>query len=98
MGALQSSPPRSYAAAPHERCAGPPKPRLLDRVREAIRTRHYSRRSILFHGKRHPTEMGAAEAARFLTSLAVSATRSPPTCSRTATTPARSRRCWATAT
>ena len=24
---------------------GPPKPRLLDRVREAIRTRHYSRRT-----------------------------------------------------
>jgi hypothetical protein len=45
--------------------AGAPKPRLLDRVREAIRTRHYSRRTekayvawirryILFHGKRHP--------------------------------------------
>jgi hypothetical protein len=25
--------------------AGPAKPRLLDRVREAIRTRHYSRRT-----------------------------------------------------
>ncbi len=44
---------------------GAPKPRLLDRVREAIRARHYSRRTekayvawirryILFHGKRHP--------------------------------------------
>jgi len=62
--------------------AGPPKPRLLDRVREAVRARHYSRRTektyiawvrryILFHGKRHPTEMGAAEVTRFLTSLAV---------------------------
>src|SRR5262244_2939425 len=61
---------------------GPPKPRLLDRVRQAIRTRHYSRRTekayvhwikryIFFHGKRHPTEMGAAEVAAFLTSLAV---------------------------
>lgn len=60
----------------------PPKPRLLDRVREAIRARHYSRRTektyvawirryILFHGKRHPAEMGAAEVTRFLTSLAV---------------------------
>ena len=50
----------------------PSKPKLLDRVREAIRTRHYSRRTekstfhgirrfILFHGKRHPAEMGAAE-------------------------------------
>jgi hypothetical protein len=64
MGALQASPPRSYAAAPDEGCAGPPKPRLLDRVREAVRTRHYSRRSILFHGKRHPTEMGVAEVTR----------------------------------
>jgi integron integrase len=60
----------------------PPKPRLLDRVREAVRARHYSRRTektyvawirryILFHGKRHPAEMGAAEVTRFLTSLAV---------------------------
>jgi len=59
-----------------------PKPRLLDRVREAVRARHYSRRTvktyvawarryILFHGKRHPAEMGAAEVTSFLTSLAV---------------------------
>jgi site-specific recombinase XerD len=58
------------------------KPRLLDQVRAAIRARHYSRRTelayvgwirryILFHGKRHPAEMGAAEVARFLSSLAV---------------------------
>ena len=62
--------------------ARPPKPRLLDRVREAVRARHYSRRTektyvawvrryILFHGKRHPAEMGAAEVTRYLTSLAV---------------------------
>ncbi len=60
----------------------PRPPRLLDRVREAIRSRHYSRRTekayvhwirrfIFFHGKRHPAEMGAAEVAAFLTSLAV---------------------------
>lgn len=60
----------------------PPKPRLLDRVRDAVRARHYSRRTeeaytawirrfILFHGKRHPAEMGAAEITRFLTALAV---------------------------
>ncbi len=58
------------------------KPRLLDLVREAIRTRHYSRRTeeayvswikryIFFHEKRHPVEMGAPEVGRFLTSLAV---------------------------
>ncbi len=59
-----------------------PKARLLDRVREAIRMRHYSRRTektyvtwirryILFHGKRHPAEMGARELEHFLTWLAV---------------------------
>jgi site-specific recombinase XerD len=60
----------------------PPKPRLLDRVRQALQARHGSRRTekayvawirrfIIFHGKRHPTEMGAAEITQFLTSLAV---------------------------
>jgi integron integrase len=58
------------------------RPHLLDRVREAVRTRHYSRRTekaythwikryIFFHGKRHPAEMGAAEVSAFLTALAV---------------------------
>jgi site-specific recombinase XerD len=57
-------------------------PRLFDRVREAARVRHYSRRTettyaawirrfIVFHGKRHPAEMGAPEITRFLSSLAV---------------------------
>jgi site-specific recombinase XerD len=61
---------------------GPPKPRLLDRVRQALQARHGSRRTekayvawirryILFHGKRHPADMGAAEITQFLTSLAV---------------------------
>jgi len=61
----------------------PQKPRLLDRVREEIRKRHYSRRTektyvgwirrfILFHGKRHPAEMGAEEVSRYLSHLAVS--------------------------
>jgi integron integrase len=59
-----------------------PPPKLLDRVRDAIRARHYSRRTekayvhwikryIFFHGKRHPGEMGAVEVTAFLTSLAV---------------------------
>jgi integron integrase len=59
-----------------------PKPRLLDRVRESLRTHHYSRRTekayvawirryILFHDKRHPAEMGAPEVTGFLTWLAV---------------------------
>ena len=57
-------------------------PRLLDRVRAAVRARHFSRRSekayvhwtkryIFFHGKRHPAEMGAREVTEFLTALAV---------------------------
>src|ERR1700741_3942218 len=60
----------------------PGQPRLLDRVRNAIRARHYSlrteeayvawiRRFILFHGKRHPMTMGESEINVFLTSLAV---------------------------
>jgi len=58
------------------------KPKLLDQVRDAIRTRHYSyrteeayvgwiRRFIFFHHKRHPAEMGPAEITQFLTALAV---------------------------
>ncbi|MBI4528653.1 MAG: integron integrase, partial [Deltaproteobacteria bacterium] len=61
--------------------ASAPRPRLLDQVRDAIRTRHYSyrtekaythwiKRFIFFHDKRHPTEMGEAEIGRFLSSLA----------------------------
>lgn len=57
-------------------------PRLLDQVRAAIRLRHYSpkteeayvswlRRFILFHGKRHPKELGEAEVTGFLSDLAV---------------------------
>ncbi|MDK2126218.1 integron integrase [Parachitinimonas caeni] len=57
-------------------------PRLLDQMREALRLRHYSlrteeaytqwvKRFTLFHGKRHPREMGALEVQSFLTSLAV---------------------------
>jgi integron integrase len=55
---------------------------LLSSVREAIRARHYSirteesyvswiKRFILFHGKRHPAEMGEPEINRFLSDLAV---------------------------
>ncbi len=58
------------------------KPRLLDCLRAALRARHYSlrteeayvgwvRRYVLFHGKRHPDEMGEAEINAFLTDLAV---------------------------
>ncbi len=57
-------------------------PRLLDKMRERIRVKHYSirteetylqwvRRFILFHQKRHPIEMGAPEVEAFLSHLAV---------------------------
>lgn len=58
------------------------KPKLLDLVRETLRTRHYSRRTeksycrwivryIVFHGMRHPAELGEAELNAFLSHLAV---------------------------
>ena len=59
-----------------------PAPRLLDQVRDRLRLKHYSlsteklyvqwiKRFILFHGKRHPADMGAPEIEAFLTHLAV---------------------------
>ena len=58
------------------------KPKLLDQVRDLLRVKHYSmstektylhwiKRFILFHGKRHPLEMGEGEVGAFLTHLAV---------------------------
>lgn len=61
--------------------AGRPRPpRLLDQIRHAIRLRHdsirtedtyvdWARRFILFHGKRHPGMLGAAEVQAFLSHL-----------------------------
>ena len=57
-------------------------PRLLDMAREAIRRRHFSyrteetylqwmKRFILFSGRRHPRELGAAEVTAILNHLAV---------------------------
>ncbi len=55
---------------------------LLDRVRERIRLKHYSlrteqaycdwiKRFVVFHGKRHPSGLGAPDVEAFLTALAV---------------------------
>ena len=63
------------------RGAKPPR-KLLDRIRDAIRVRHYSRRTedaylgwtrrfVHFHDLRHPDTMGEHEIASFLTDLAV---------------------------
>jgi site-specific recombinase XerD len=56
--------------------------KLLDQVSEVMRFKHYSlrteqtyrdwiKRFILFHGKRHPRDMGAIEVGSFLSDLAV---------------------------
>ncbi len=61
---------------------GKPRLKLIEQVREVIRFKHYSirteeaylawiRRFILFHGKRHPREMGEPEVRAFLSHLAV---------------------------
>ena len=72
--------PRRDVGSPAGGDPGPP--RLLDRLRQTLRTRHYSprtekayvswiRRFVLFHDKRHPLEMGRVEVERFLTHLAI---------------------------
>jgi len=66
------------------------KPRLLDEIRRSLRVRHDSRRTeraythwirrvILFHGKRHPREMGAPEVNGFLTHPAIERRVAAPT-------------------
>lgn len=70
-------------AAPRNATPSPvaQRPRLLDQVRAAIRTRHYSlrteeayvhwiKRYIIHHGKRHLMDMGAPEIEAFLSNLA----------------------------
>jgi len=65
---------------PEKASTSPPK--LLDQVRDRLRLKHYSlrteqayvgwiKRYIIFHGKRHPAEMGKPELEAYLTSLAV---------------------------
>ena len=81
MASILSEPrPASMQLAP---VASPKRPpRLLDAVRDQIRLRNFSirteqvyvdwcKRFILFHGKRHPAEMGSPELEAFLTHLAV---------------------------
>lgn len=60
----------------------PQQPKLLDRLRDRLRLKHYSirteqqyvhwvKRFVFFHDKKHPQTMGAAEVTAFLTHLAV---------------------------
>ena len=73
---LQTSPLSLRRRAEMARAPQRNQPRRLDQVREAIRMRHYSirteeayvswiKRYILFHGKRHPLEMGEDEITQF---------------------------------
>jgi len=66
------------------------KMKLLDRARDTLRRKNYAyrteqaylswiKRYILFHNKRHPSEMGAVEIESFLTHLAVEREISPST-------------------
>ena len=89
-GAVEASPAAPDPADLDAQPAAAPPPRLLDRLREAIRVRHYSirteaayvdwaRRFIIFHDKRHPLQMGPAEVGAFLTHLAVQRNVAPAT-------------------
>ena len=71
----------STATPEQDTAAAPPKPRLLDQMRAAIRVKHYSLRTektylawvkqfIRWSGMRHPADMGAAEIEAFLSMLA----------------------------
>jgi hypothetical protein len=82
-----ASPPSRTADA---RQPEPRKPKLLDRLREALRARHYSprteqtychrvRRFIFLHNVRHPAEMAEPETNAFSTHLAVRETVSTST-------------------
>jgi len=62
--------------------AVPQRPKLLDQLREALRSRHYSRRTeqayvmwvkrfIFFHNVHHPAKMAETEINAFLTHLAI---------------------------
>jgi hypothetical protein len=64
-------------------------PRLLDRLCQAARQRghleptvadfaDWNRRFILFHGKRHPRELGLPEIGQFLESIAQTQKDPPP--------------------
>lgn len=72
----------AFSNATQDAALSPQPPKLLERMRTHLRARHYSirtetayidwvRRFILFHGKRHPQDMGAVEVEAFLSHLAV---------------------------
>ena len=84
------TPPRPGIQMPDTVHVPQPARRLLDQVRDRIRTLHYSpqtaksytgwiRKFILYHNKRHPREMGVREIENYLSFLAVHRSVSPST-------------------
>jgi integron integrase len=80
MGGIISS--QSSASKPAITAVHNEKREVLERMRQAIRIRHYSlrteeaylawiKRFIIFHDKKHPKDMGASEIQQFLSHLAV---------------------------
>jgi len=76
---LSSTPIQSIPTSSHPSTG---KPKLLDQMREAMRSRHYSlrteqtychwaKRFIFFHNVRHPADMAEPEINTYLTHLAV---------------------------
>jgi integron integrase len=73
--------PGRHATAPTAGPAPAQQPRLSERVRALLRSRHYSprtekaylgwvRRFLAFHGRREPSQLGGVEAGQFLSHLA----------------------------
>jgi integron integrase len=84
LPADQAAAPPSPLPTPPSPNTTPTRSPFLNRCHEILRLRHYSRRTeecyvqwirrfILFHGKRHPLDLGSAEIEAFLTHLAVDA-------------------------
>src|SRR5256885_10570748 len=78
---LSPVPPYCGPVSGDSSVTGSPPRTLLGRVRAAVRARHYSprteqayvawvRRFVIFHGRRHPADLGASEVQAFLTYLA----------------------------
>ena len=79
---MKTTPRNAVSTAPAGTDAGTKTPRIEDRLREAIRERHYSLRTeeaytmwyrqfVRFHQMRHPQEMGEEEITEFLRHLSV---------------------------
>src|SRR5882724_6663496 len=83
---ILTKPPRKVGVCPNFQSFGSlTMSKLLDQVRDEMRTRHYSYRTeqtylhwikqfIVFHDKQHPSLLGSEHIAKFLTYLAVERT------------------------